>query len=449
MYLEETDMKLKRTAAAVLAAITAVSAASVCAFAEENKVEIATLDLADIHNGMTNFISISDGFCVYYTDNSKTVRGIFRIEKNNKGDLTYTDVETDVDFSKNLILGRGDNDGEYFTLAETNDDGVITNEHIMLLDKETDKASTVYTVAHSGSYTTNDGYSFAVFNGVLSLFKPDGTEVKIKDYTIAHVNNGTNDKYVAYVSASKDGNTEDCRVYGVDRDGKLTEIYPKGGSDVSVLACDGNQAFLRCGVQNPSFYVADLKTGAVSEDLKLGDLGIRVNDMNNGLLIYGGNRDVNGFIYDTKTQKFVNTDGITNIYTLDDGKTYLVVNEDDKFGYLDENGKQIGEWYDSAGEFIGGFAPVVKDGKCYIIDRNFNRVSDMVDGWYVGTYDDGLAIFGTDNGDIFLTYTQIAPEPAEDVPEKDNPETGSAGVALTLGLAAIAGAAAVVYRKKR
>ncbi len=37
-------MKLKRTAAAVLAALTAVSAVSVCAFAEENKAELATLN---------------------------------------------------------------------------------------------------------------------------------------------------------------------------------------------------------------------------------------------------------------------------------------------------------------------------------------------------------------------------------------------------------------------
>ena len=93
-------MRFKRTAAAVLAAVTAVSAASVCAFAEENKAELATLDFADVH-GMTKYSSLGDGYILYY-DDSNYIRGIVHLEKNDNGELTYTDVETDLDFSKNI-----------------------------------------------------------------------------------------------------------------------------------------------------------------------------------------------------------------------------------------------------------------------------------------------------------------------------------------------------------
>ncbi len=172
-----------------------------------------------------------------------------------------------------------------------------------------------------------------------------------------------------------------------------------------------------------------------------------------------------------------------------DGKIFLVQTVDDKWGYIDANGKELGV-FDDAGTFEGEYAPVVKDGKAYLIDRSMNRVSEMIDADGVRSIEGNDQMFMIKKGDkrYLATFALPAPEKPSDTSTssdtssdvsdtssdtgdtsntstssetqtstpggssgtsgKDNPPTGAAfGVMLTL--TAIAGAVAVVSRKKR
>ena len=63
-----------------------------------------------------------------------------------------------------------------------------------------------------------------------------------------------------------------------------------------------------------------------------------------------------------------------------DGKIFRVKNEKGQYGYIDANGKELG-WFDDAAAFPVGskYAPVTKNGKTYLIDRNMKKVSKNAD----------------------------------------------------------------------
>lgn len=332
-------MKLRKTAAITLAALTAVSA-SICAFAEENDVKLATLKWSDVH-GMTGLANLGDGYFLYHTDDSNAVRGIVHIEKNDKGELTYTDVETDLDLSKNLKC-RNAND-EYFQLYETDAEGNTTKRYVMHLDKANNKATTVYSPSTDWSYTTNNGYTFNVSDTAVTLYKPDGTTVKHDICAYAWKVDGSG-KYIAYFSERYNETTDengftlaDCRVYGMDRDGKLKELFGAEQivNGIDIKSSDENHVLLRVNNVMVRDFVVDLNTGVPSDALNLGDL--------NFIGLYNGLIATEHGIYDPQAKKYLNTTDVTIVSTADNGKTYLVKNADGKYGYLDKNGKQIGD----------------------------------------------------------------------------------------------------------
>lgn len=164
-----------------------------------------------------------------------------------------------------------------------------------------------------------------------------------------------------------------------------------------------------------------------------------------------------------------------------DGKIYLVQTEDDKWGFIDADGKELGI-FDEAGAFTGKYAPVVKNGKAYLVDRNMNRVSDKIDAdsvrslpyssdMFVLTKDgeDYLATFAADSSETDTSEPTSEPtdEPTDEptseptssetsAPDSEtsdsdnsNPTTGAAGICLIAVPAAICGAAVIVCKKKR
>ena len=75
------------------------------------------------------------------------------------------------------------------------------------------------------------------------------------------------------------------------------------------------------------------------------------------------------------------------------------------------------------------------------------KVYHLQDGKYVNMkakVENGYLVFETDH---FSTYVVTAENLGDD--DKENPKTGADGIALTVGLIALAGAAVAVYRKKR
>ncbi len=506
-------MKLKRTAAAVLAALTAVSAASVCAFAEENKAELATLNWADIH-GMKWMSSLGDGYFLYFSESRYAVDGVVHIEKNDKGELTYTDVETDIDFSKNIAFGNGRS--EYFQLIEKDAEGNAVKRYVLHLDKSSNKATTINTFPGDYIYTHEEGYTVAAKKSndsktlTIEVTTPTG-ETKSSSLTYngsgewwwysTFLSSGDNLGYVIWMTDSglledTDWNVCGYDIYKIDKNGKLNKIHHADNAYNFGYAGAGENYYCANEQQVAKFsmhYVlrddgSIVKIYDGDGQLKgaEGALAVRyINDVNNDMAIaqcyYPSISDSEEYEYalldlDQLSKSILDIEVKTykSMNTADNGKTYLVKNADGKWGFLDEKGNEIGEWFDDAGEFIGDYAPVIKDGKGYLIDRNFNRVSDIIDATGVTTYDDDL--FRFENGDEikFVTYNTSTSAPADETskPEetskpadtskpaetskpadseadKDNPDTGAAGIALTLGLATLAGAAVVVYRKRK
>ncbi len=94
-------MRLKRIFAAALAAITAVSVFSLCAFAqekEETKVVLTTLERISIHSAY-EFKYLGDGYGSYsgFDDEGNNITGTIHFEKDEYGNLTYTDVEAGIE----------------------------------------------------------------------------------------------------------------------------------------------------------------------------------------------------------------------------------------------------------------------------------------------------------------------------------------------------------------
>ncbi len=128
-------------------------------------------------------------------------------------------------------------------------------------------------------------------------------------------------------------------------------------------------------------------------------------------------------------------------YTFDEGDVKAILtfeDNDGKKGYMDESGKVLA-YFDVAGGFKAElYAPVVKNGKAFLIDKEMNEVSTEIEADDVVAIDDDLFIAINGDKTYLVTYTTEG--------EPSNPETGFGGAAMAV--VALAGAAIVVSRKK-
>lgn len=110
-------------------------------------------------------------------------------------------------------------------------------------------------------------------------------------------------------------------------------------------------------------------------------------------------------LFDYKNNKVLGS-SYKSVSTQDNGKTFLVKNNDGKWGYIDANGNETGEMFDDASSFIGDYAAIVKDGKAYWIDRDMNVISDGIPA--VGGYTLGkkLAQMNTEDGAVLMTFAE-------------------------------------------
>ncbi len=190
-----------------------------------------------------------------------------------------------------------------------------------------------------------------------------------------------------------------------------------------------------------------------------------------------------------------------------DGKKYLVQTLDGKWGFMNNKGKLL-KTYDDASEFKGEYAPVVKDGKGFLIDRDLKRVSEKIDADGCVTLTDGLYQFIQGDRALAVTFVEEPEESSEpvepkteepeteepkteepeteeskpeepkteevkieeskpdntskdtstdntpdtapaDLPDKANPETGAAGIAAVIAITALGASAAVMFRKRK
>lgn len=86
-----------------------------------------------------------------------------------------------------------------------------------------------------------------------------------------------------------------------------------------------------------------------------------------------------------------------------DGKLYLVKTSDDKWGFINTSGKLLAT-FDDAGNFDGEYAPVVKNGKAYLVDKTMKCVSEKISATSVTTLGDGLYYVENGSKKYLMTY---------------------------------------------
>ncbi|MDE7231074.1 MAG: hypothetical protein K2N56_11395 [Oscillospiraceae bacterium] len=416
-------MNIKKISAAVMAAAVLAAAAPVMgaanpfgivASAAEEKLVTGTLDdeiLGKIWDG--NCIHLGNGYYVLQSVKSIEVTGPFmpdsvtvvdkiirigdeEIEKwRSTGKLEPAEVQSDVDLT-GFQCRNGDlmyNDNILFS------NGAQGLFNVLKIDKDSGKLTKVYDFTGepwSDAFLSGDGYCVNYENSsngstIKAVYSPTGEKITLQTNYNGELYGATG-KYVCYVFSwamfslygiCPDGSVEEvCKSCTVDNftydfiqvsnninlggekfnkiiaaDGKTYDI---GGSDGKVMSVNGTTAV---NYTDGKYVLIDLN--------------------NNGKAI-------------SKTYFYMSTG--------DNGKTFRVQTEDGKWGYVDGTGKELA-LFDAAGSFYRNnlYAPVVKDGKGWLIDRNMNQVSEKIDANNCFTDDNELFDFSTTDGTVFVT----------------------------------------------
>lgn len=310
---------------------------------------------------------------------------------------------------------------------------------------------------------------FGYFYGLnLALIKEDGTAETVWSNTVPYFGGllGISDEYVVFAAPEyvvKGGNS--VYAYNISTgEVKVTNLYY---GDVRLTNSDGSEA------DSDATYTLDSVTSIY------GDKGI-AHYYNN----YNG--DDAYALVELADGAYAPISGYyAGMYTMD-GELYLVKTADGKWGYINSNGELL-KTFDDAGEFNGKYAPVINDGKAYLINRNMKRVSEKIDAEGVGTLDNGLYRVTIDGEKYFMTYADAddtaAEEPADETPaddsnapedntpdtaapdtdntvsdsettpaatgDKTNPDTGAGSIAVIAAAAITAAGIIVVSRKQK
>jgi len=479
--------------------ITAVlAAAAVCAASG------VTASAAGKYQLLTEPVSVIDGAesvgVIYDVDgranaplisknDDKVITGVFDITQKDlkkwrsSGEFTYTEVNVD-----------GFDGAEYFGNADVGMN-YYTNTASFFLNDGSDLGYT-YDGSVLKSVPSKDYWRNIKFNGyelsgyaegsVLNLFVTNyndetPTAKEIAAATDGYVNYASaveSDKYIGYWIYSTDRTDKGDGIYyvdfnidGITLDGELETIY--SNSDVyNPSLVDGGNNYLLFFYQPKAYvdgytmmYLAETDEVIkmhpyISNGLDYSDPDYKyivfepyrdnstyASKLNgNKLIVWSGDSDYRYHLIEIGSEQDEN--GYTSCKIISDeykymktydGETYLVQTLDGKWGFLNGEGKLVAT-YDEAGEFMGNYAPVVKDGKAYLVNRNFRCVSEKIDAESVSTLDNGLYNVTIDGEDYFMTYsknkdneaandpqeTEQTPDETTDSPSDTDPTTSEA-----------------------
>ena len=383
-------------------------------------------------------------------------------EWRDSGDFYTTDIDCGIDLSARNIGWYNDStlaDGDYMVLPDIADDGNIS-KIVVKYDKNSNSISETDIDYNTNAFAfTHDGYVVRITDDV-SEENPDGSVMDIKlddpinkNKYMVHVMNfkgtyeansiqGLND-YVCVMLYSEDF-VKDFTLFGeetvrhkanfalLDRNNKLVKI-----ESVDELV---SRSWLGTGSNFVAYsYTKDgyerHTTIYDTEKNKRYDIGYFAPDDLDGNIIYAKYSDGSGHAYFTridavygdKALAYIQTDydnddgvyvlidlaksnreenvAVSNTYdhmSTSDGEIYLVENSDGKWGYIDSDGTELA-MFDDAGSFIGEYAPVIENGKAYLIDRDMNRVSEKINADTVRTFGGELFYYVKDGESYLMT----------------------------------------------
>lgn len=491
-------MKFRKALCGITAALTLFSSVAITAQAEQTEqLKLLTADISEA-NGAHDLSTYGGGYLAPAGDEDDQSK-IFHIgekelaEWRETGKFTFTNIDSDFDPNGYLGWSGSFDEGEYFQYYKEDEDGNVTERQVVHLDKSAGKISKAYTLPTDWCYTNRDGYTFSTKRSELSdetvevtVYDTEGNKKTVSipcyegNYWSYAGRCGENVGYIMVQTGvlGEHGEYPSYELYAVKKDAS-TELIAKKDLEGNKLHCGITGTNENCVVfiDQDVRYASSLWNLYSTEDGKIYELwactpeGETSTFSYNGVAskTYGSNIVMKIEDYKDETVKYVLVNFKENkaqskIYaymSTNDGEIYLVQTTDGKWGYIDSNGKELA-MFDDAGAFDGDYAPVVKDGKAYLIDRNMNKVSEAIDGTSVLTLSDGLYQVFNDNESMFVTYanssakeptseptssTTSKPTSSEAQSGSDNPPTGA--VLVLLPVAAIGGAVAVITRKRR
>lgn len=516
-------MKIRKLVSAVSAAAVAISALSVSASAA-GAFRLLTEPMSTVDGAIyafRYFYGDEKTPLFYNNDEVSGIDGVFDItsedlkEWRSTGEFTFTEIDTDiVDFDESRVfyfedfMGL-DCDGSRRIGYSYDGNGKITE-----LFESTE-----------WFYSSLDGY-------IVSMGEVNAEKVEVvvetptgEKYTNSFKRNSEDywfitpcetEKYISYLFYAVDSSvlgedddwgtiySFDTELVGIKRDGSYDKIFSGAASYFGLdnAAADYLLFHTQTAPFGPVYYIYLPETGetiSFSTEEVINTARINLLEMNGRtgmfeLMDYDGNTvgyQMVKFDEEPYTTSHGNVlygqSAVGDLYKYigePNGGIYLVQTADEKWGYINSEGELLAT-FDDASSFKGKYAPVVKDGKAFLINRDFKRVSEKIDGTGVQTIDNGLYMVIMDDVSYFMTYAAAqedssepedkteqpaqpdspaeettSAEPTTETPVKDtenvvtesdkgNPDTGAFSVGGILGAAVIAGGAVLLSRKRR
>lgn len=446
----------------------------------------------------------------YWNDDVDGIDGLFDITASDvkkwrsTGKFTYTPVDCNfIDFDDYQVDYYYDSP----KLVNINDGGRIAYKY--------DGSGSIENVKTSKNWfhSTYDGWTIEVEEldenetSVTATYYGDGQDAQITkkfthDGSGIYVLGTQNEEYLAYIRYCTNSYPDekyanqniqryinDFVIEGLTREGELVEIY--SGSHHGASVTEGSN-FLHYSTIDAPYAPKDYVYLTETDETKTiywddnRPNTVKIHEVNDNVaVVEAKDPDENsiGFMLIPLDSEFsVDFDTYKYIGSVD-GKIYLVQTSDDKWGYINSDGELLAT-YDDAGDFMGKYAPVIKDGKAFLINRDFKRVSEKIDAEGVVTLDKGLYRVTINNEEYFMTYGEVkeSGSDSEDKPEeptqptepetpednepsgeapaqgedtesgedkKGNPDTGAASAGFVLAVTVVAGSVLLISRKSR
>lgn len=420
--VKEIYMKLTKTLYGVTAALTVLSSMAVTAQAEETQLKLLTAPIDS--NSLSNYGGD------YYWDGTNVLKisEDELVEWRKSGTLSIEKVDNSGAIS-GLTNMSGSFDSGYMQFASTDSNNNVTERFLVSVDKANGKLSTVCSLGSDWSYTNNDGYTFGCkeIENAIEIYVYDTEGVKKTSslpingrlWSSYTSHGGEIVGYVMVQTGENEDHNPAYELYAVNKDAS-TKLIAKNALEGGMTGFGIIGAAENCVVfaeWNARLQSSQFKLYS-TEDGKAYDINcfksddeeyFRILDSSSGKT-YGSNIiigvDGNPKMYVLMNYK--ENKPVSKLYTVmgtNDGKIYTVQTADGKRGFIDANGKELA-MFDFADSFFGDYAPVVKDGKAYLIDRNMNKVSDEFDADIFVTFTKDLFAFAKGDDITVVTYTE-------------------------------------------
>lgn len=411
--------KLRKALSLLLVGIIAVTSlfcGTITASAATSKASLLSLDITKIDSKATGIGSLGQDLYLLYSD---SYRAVYRIGNDeikkwrSSGKLKATKITVDTKANKNNWTYYSDATLEYsdYMIINSGDD-----LYVLKYEKSQNKLKEIYKTTHLVGVSGN-GYIFEFTvsadksNTVLKILNNSGKIVKKIQYD--HPGNdikvrnrapscGTEFAFTTYYKDSdvSEKGMEAGNVTIIDNNGKSKTIskYCAGNVDIGnnyfafeyIPMVSIHAAYLT--EKNKCYYFKDIsgyETGSYNANYKYYGLTGFIERFYGtkaiGIYQYTDYSDPNNKKYEykyalvnVKTDKFI-TAKYDDMSTYDNGETFLIQDSKGQWGYLNAKGKKLAMFTDAAAFYGSGkYAPVIKGGNIYLIDKNMKQVSKTI-----------------------------------------------------------------------